>query len=192
MFYYGIVYYIIFHKHHKRNKIELDELVSSVVKFYSLTILSILLLIIGFFVIINSVTYKYDRNEIIVNISFGTVLNIITVLNYIKYLKDSLKDYDSVIREANRKATLRLGEILQFIFFVIMALIPIWRLPYLIKMFDNTQEFGIELTKVLAISAASIFLLYNLNPLDIKNKMFKRKGKKNKEENIEQEIKENN
>ena len=54
----GVAYYLIFHKHHKRNKVELDELVSLVTKFYSLTMLSTIFICIGLSCIVATATVK--------------------------------------------------------------------------------------------------------------------------------------
>ena len=50
----GVAYYFIFRKHHKKNKVELDELVSLVTKFYTLTMFSTLMIILRIACIINA------------------------------------------------------------------------------------------------------------------------------------------
>ena len=50
----GVAYYIIFHKHHKKNKVQIDELFSLITKFYTLTILSNITIILSFEKTLNS------------------------------------------------------------------------------------------------------------------------------------------
>ena len=164
---------------------ELFELVELVTKFYSLTLLSILLIGVGFFLILNAVTYKYDRMEVITSVSLGIFINIVVVYNYIVYIRKSLQDFNQEIREEEKKRTIKIGEILELIIFTIMMFTPVWRIPYLIDIYDNKREFTIEIIKVFVISIAAIFLLYNLNPMNIKEKVkqFFCKSKKNLKEN---------
>lgn len=134
----------------------------------------------GFFLILNSVTYKYDRFEVITSVSLGIVINIIVVYNYIVYIRKSLQDFNQEVREEEKKRTIKIGEILELIIFMIMMFTPLWRIPYLIDIYENRREFIIELIKVFVISIAAIFLLYNLNPMNIKEKvkqLFNRKKK---------------
>ena len=79
----GVIYYLIFHKHHKRNKVELNELVVLVPKFYSVAILSSLIIIFGIICIIDANSFKEDRNEVITQILFGILIISITIINLI-------------------------------------------------------------------------------------------------------------
>lgn len=170
-------------------------MVELVTKFYSLTLLSILLLGAGFFLILNAVTYKYDRMEVITSVSLGIFINILVVYNYIVYIRKSLQDLNQEIREEEKRRTIKIGEILELIIFTIMILTPLWRIPYLIDIYENKKEFTIEIIKVCVISIAALFLLYNLNPMNIKEKIkqhFIKKDllDKDKKEKIEQNQKE--
>ncbi len=170
----GVIYYLIFHKHHKRNKVELNELVVLVPKFYSVAILSSLIIIFGIICIIDANSFKEDRNEVITQILFGILIISITIINFIFYIKRNLKDFDTEIREENKRRTIKIGEILQLIFLIVFLLMPIWRIPEFIKLFDNKKEMIIEILKSFVFTIISVILLYNLNPLDIKEKL---KGK---------------
>ena len=170
----GVIYYLIFHKHHKRNKVELNELVVLVPKFYSVAILSSLIIIFGIICIIDANSFKEDRNEVITQILFGILIISITIINFIFYIKRNLKDFDTEIREENKRRTIKIGEILQLIFLIVFLLMPIWRIPEFINLFDNKKEMIIEILKSFVFTIISVILLYNLNQLDIKEKL---KGK---------------
>lgn len=81
-------------------------------------------------------------------------------------------------RESVKKATIRIGEILEFIIFTIFILMPIWCIPHFISLVPERKELIKELIIVFAISFASIFLMFTLNPLNLKEKLKKLNSKK--------------
>lgn len=167
----GVLYYILFHKHHKRNKIEFSELISLVTKFYTLTIITIIMIVIGIYCIILSNSYKEDRTQVITGVSLGIIIISGTIIHYIFYIKRHLVDYEQVEREIVKKRILRIGEILELIFFIIFMTMPIWRIPKFIEIFSNRKELIIELLRAFGLSIASTILLFSLNPLNIKQKI---------------------
>ena len=166
----GVVYYFIFHKHHKRNKIELDELLGLVTKFYTLTMLATVMIFVGISCIIGANEYKDDRTQVIANVLAGIVVISITIINYVFYIKRNLKDLVQEEREQVRKNTLKVGEVLILIFLVIFILMPIWRIPKFIEIFENKKVFVQEIFQTFILVIASLVLLFALNPLDIKGK----------------------
>lgn len=174
----GVIYYIVFHKHHKRNKIELDELISLVSRFYTRTTISLLLILVGMYCVILANVYKEERNDVISYLLLGVFIVSFTIITYIQYIKGALRDPNSEVREASRKATLKVGEILEFIIFSIFILMPIWCIPHFINLVPQKDELIKELIKIFAISFASLFLLFSLNPLDIKGKLNKKEKTK--------------
>lgn len=178
----GILYYIIFHKHHKRNKIELDELISLVSRFYTRTTISLLLIFAGMYCIVLANEYKDMRSDVISYLALGIAIISITIITYVQYIKGTLRDPNPEIREQTRKATLRIGEILEFIVFTIFVLMPIWCIPYFISLVPQKDLLIKELIKIFAISFASLFLLFALNPLNIKGKLSKKAKEGEKDE----------
>ncbi|MBR3613870.1 MAG: hypothetical protein IKL55_01665 [Clostridia bacterium] len=167
----GIAYYFIFHKHHKKNKIELDELISLVTKFYTLTLFSTLTIAIGIACILKANSFKDSRTDVIVGVFIGISIIAITIINYIFYIKRSLKDLEQGERESTRKANIKIGEVLELIFFIIFMLMPIWRIPTFIDVFNNKKEFVVEIIRAFGLSIAAIILLNALNPVNIKEKI---------------------
>ena len=177
----GVAYYFIFRKHHKKNKVQLDELISLVVSFYTLTMISTIAIAIGIACILNANTFKYDRAQVIANVFIGIAIISITIINYVFYIKRNLKDMENTEREAKRKATIKIGEILELIFFTIFILMPIWRIPTFIDVIDDKKELIKELVRSFGLCIAALILLNALNPLDIKGKVknfFTKKEKK--------------
>lgn len=169
----GIAYYFIYHKHHKKNKIELDELITLVTKFYVTTIITTIAVVLGIACIIGANSFKYDRTELIFSIFFGIGIITIAIINFVFYIKRSLKDLDLEIREKVRKATIKIGEVLLLIFFIIFIVMPLWRIPKFIEVIENKKELTIELIRAFGLCIAALFLLNALNPVDIKGKVKK-------------------
>lgn len=176
----GIIYYLIFHKHHKRNKVELSELVSLLTTYYSLSVISTLLIAFGIYCFAIAHEYNYDRADVIMYLITGILIISFTIINYIFYIKRNLVDYNQTIREMNKKAALKVGEVLEFIIFTIFIFTPIWRIPAFIGLFDDKKEMFIEILKSFLLTFGSIILLINLNPLDVKNGFKKIRDKKKK------------
>jgi small-conductance mechanosensitive channel len=114
----GLAYFLIFRKHHKRNEVEIFELVNLVTKFFVITTVSIIIIVFGIDFILMANQYIETRSDVIAAIITGILLISATIINYIFYLKRALKDYEVVERQENKKRTLQIGEWLQLIFFV--------------------------------------------------------------------------
>lgn len=164
----GIVYYIIFHKHHKRNHIELFELVELVTKFYVRTILLVVLLAVSAYFIMLGVYLQEERSDTITCIVIAIIIASFSILSYRKYIKLSLIDYDMEIRAENNQRKLKVGEVLEVICFIICILAPIWRIPYFIEIFDDRSKLALEIIKSFAISIGGLILIFALNPMNIK------------------------
>lgn len=177
----GVAYYFIYHKHHKKNKIELDELISLVTKFFVTVIITTVAIVLGIACIIGANTFKDSRTELVFSIFFGIGIITIAIINLVFYIKRSLKDLDQEIREKERKATIKIGEILALIFFILFITMPLWRIPKFIEVIDDKKELIKELVRAFGLCIAALFLLNALNPVDIKGKvknLFTKKDKK--------------
>lgn len=177
----GIAYYFIYHKHHKKNKIQLDEMITLVTKFYVTTIITSIAVAIGIACIIGANSLKESRTDVVFAIFFGIGIITIAIINLVFYIKRSLKDLDLEVREKERKATIKIGEILELIFFIIFITMPLWRIPKFIEVIDDKKELIEELVRAFGLCIASLFLLNALNPVDIKGKvkkLFTKKVKK--------------
>lgn len=131
----------------------------------------------GGYCIIDAYSYRDERAEVISRVLIGIIIISVTIINYIFYLKKNLQDLDQELREENKKCTMKIGEILELIFFTIFLFTPIWRIPSFMKL-SETSNLIVEIGKSIFVSFLSVILLYNLNPMDIKNKKIVKKYKK--------------
>lgn len=169
----GVAYYFIYHEHHKKNKIGLDELLTLVTKFYVTAIITTIGVVLGIACIIGANAFKDSRTELIFAIFFGIGIITIAIINFVFYIKRSLKDLDPEIREKVRKATIKIGEVLELIFFILFITMPLWRIPKFIEVIDDKKELITELIRSFGLCIAALFLLNSINPLDIKGRVKK-------------------
>ncbi len=92
---------------------------------------------------------------------------------------------DLEIREENKKRTMKIGEILEFIFLTFFIFTPLWRIPTFIDMYKHNENLILEIAKSVLLTIVSIFLMYQLNPLEIKNKILNNNKKDVNNENKE-------
>ncbi len=164
----GFLYYLIFHKHHKRNHVELFELVELVTKFYVRSIVLLILLAISVYFIIMGVYLQEERKDAISCVVIAIIIASFSILSYRKYIKVSLLDYNTEVRTENNERKLKVGEVLEVICFIICILAPIWRLPGFIEVFDNKLKLAIEIIKSFGISIGGLILMFALNPMNVK------------------------
>ncbi len=124
----------------------------------------------GGFCIIDAYSYRDERIEVISRVLLGIIIVSVTIINFIFYLRRNLQDMNQEIREEDKKRTMKIGEVLELIFFIIFLFTPIWRIPSFINIIEKS-ELIVEIGKSIFMSFLSIILLYNLNPVDIKGKV---------------------
>lgn len=173
----GIIYFLIFRKHHKRNKVEIDELIELVSKFFSLTTISLFIIGCGIYLFRNAAIHRYDNEEVRNSIILGIFIISATVLNYINYLKKSLKDFEEEVRQEKRKNDFKIGQIILLVLLIVFMLMPILRIPTFLKLKEFKEKLYFEIGKTVLLSISSIFLLYNLDPMGIKELIFRKKDK---------------
>lgn len=164
----GVMYYLIFHKHHKRNHVELFELIELVTKFYVRTIFLIILLAVSVYLVIMAVYLQEDRNDVIACIALAVIIASFSIISYRSYIKISLLDYETETREQNNERKLKIGEVIEVICLIICILAPIWRIPGFIEVFDNKSKLALEIIKSFSISIGGLILIFALNPMNIK------------------------
>lgn len=164
----GVLYYAIFHKHHKRNHVELFELVELVTKFYVRSIVLLILLAISVYFIMMGVHLQEERTDAISCVVIAIIIASFSILSYRKYIKLSLLDYNTEVRAENNEKKLKIGEVLEVICFIICVLAPIWRIPGFIEVFDNKFKLAVEIIKSFGISIGGLILMFALNPMNVK------------------------
>lgn len=166
-----IIYIGIFSKHHKRNKLNYVEISEIFMSYTVLMIISTFILLIAFDLFLTGLEAIEYRRERYANFISSVIMTSIVVWNFIRFLKHNLKDIEISEKETTEKKTLKVGEVLQLIFFIIIMFTPIWRIPEFLKLIENKVELIKQILISFFYSILAIFLLVKLNPLDIKNKL---------------------
>ena len=144
---------------------------SLVINYYVLCIISIFAFAFGIDTILTAYIYTEERADVIINMILGIIIISVTITNFIFYIKRHLVDYVQSDRIENDKKNVKIGEILELIGFSIFIFTPIWRIPFFLEIKEYKQEFVKQIIISIFMMIASIFLIYELNPLDIKNKI---------------------
>ena len=170
-----LIYYIIFHKHHKRNKVETFELLELFTNYFVTTTISIILILVGINLIKEAHCVRDSRSDVITYLTMSIAIMSGTVINYYFFIKRNLKDFDPDLRANFKKRVSDIGEILELIIFGLLALSPIIGIPKFISVSYEKKLLIKYIIISILLSISSIFLLHEINPLDIKNKFFKKK-----------------
>lgn len=177
-----ISYYFIFRNHHKKNKVEYFELMQLFTNYFVTMSMSFIAIFAG----IKCFDFAYqnmdDRSTMISYIVFGIAIISATIIYFIYYIKRNLKDFDPVERVNFKKRVMFIGELLELICFIALAFMPLYMIgemkaEYLLG--DKTALIK-TILKSFAVSIVSIFLIFELNPMDVKGKI-KSLGNSNKD-----------
>lgn len=129
------------------------------------------MLAFGIDTLLTAYIYTEERADVIENMVIGITTISITIAHFIFYIKRHLVDYIESERKENDKKNIKIGEILQFIALFIFIFAPIWKIPFFLEIKEYKQELVKQILISIFMMIASMFLMYELNPLDIKNKI---------------------
>lgn len=176
----GISYYYFFANHHKRNEMNFSEIYPLVINYLVLLTISTLIFILGIDIVLTGYFYNDEVAEVIKELVTGLAIISAVIINFIFYVKKHRIDLIQSDREENEKQTRNIAEWIEIIIFSLLILFSFFNIFKYISFIDRVEKYKNIIGAILCI-CASIFLLYNLNPLDIKNKikslLLKSKGK---------------
>lgn len=173
----GISYYIFFGKHHKRNAMKYNEIYPLVINYLALFIISFFILAFGVDIVLTGYIYNEEVSEVIKELFIGFSVISLVILNFIFYIKRHNIDLIQADREAKEKIDAHIGEWVEIVVFILIILVSVFNIFKYISFIDKFIKYKQIFISILCIITSS-FLLYHLNPLDIKNKiksLFKRR-----------------
>ena len=165
-----ISYYILFKDHHKRNELKFYEIYPLVIKYIILCIFSVFLIIFGISRIIEGYVYNEEIYEVIAEFAVGFTTIIVVILNFIFFVKRHRVDLIKEEREAEEENTNNIAEIIEFVILIGMIIISVFNMYRQINFRDITNQLKELFTSIMLI-VASVFLMFTLNPLDVKGKV---------------------
>ena len=187
-------YYLIFNKHHKRNNLKDFEILKSFTNYFVTLSMTVVVMFIGIQFFKEASNNLDDRNTEITLLVWAILIITGAICNFIFFIKRNLKDLDPAIRISYEKRMMKTAEILEIICFGLFIFMPLWlKVPLKIAYTDGDKQLFAKYLAASIISPfTSIFLLYQLNPLDIRNRVKKQFGINKDSKNEESNNEENN
>lgn len=166
----GLSYYLIFRKHHKKNEMTFAEIYPLVIEYFAISIISIMLLAVGIGCIVRGCINNDEIAEVIKEFAIGIIIISLTILHFIFWVKTHKVDLETDKREEKEVKTTNIAEWIELIAFILIIIASIFNIVKYAQFLDETEKFRQISTSVLCI-LASFILLYNINPLKIKDKV---------------------
>ena len=187
-------YYLIFNKHHKRNNLKDFEILKSFTNYFVTLSITVVVMFIGIQFFKEASNNLDDRSTEITFLIWAILIITGAICNFIFFIKRNLKDLDPAIRISYEKRMMKTAEILEIICFGLFIFMPLWlKVPLKIAYADGDKQLFAKYLAASIISPfTSIFLLYQLNPLDIRNRIKKQFGINKDSKNEESNNEENN
>lgn len=129
---------------------------------------------------VDGMIYSEVRSERITSFIMSILIISGDILYFTLFIKNNLKEISKAEQIEEEKSEKNIGEIIQLILFSIIILMPIWNIPKFINIYNSMIESKIlilEVGKTVSYSILGIFLLISLNPLNVKEKLFRNKYK---------------
>lgn len=166
----GISYYLLFKEHHKRNEMTFSEIYPLVIEYAVISIISIILLIVAGNCIIQAYTNPDEIKEVVKELLIGFTIISLVIIHFIFWVKKHKRDIPKSDREEIEEETANIAEWIELIVFIAMIIMSIFNIIKYIQFIDPIEKVRQIAISILIIISA-IVLLYNLNPVEIKDKI---------------------
>lgn len=166
----GLSYYLIFKEHHKKNEMTFAEIYPLVIEYFVISIISIIFLAIGLGCIARGCTDNDEIGEVIKEFGIGITILSLTILHFIFWIKTHKVDLEKSEREESETKTSNIAEWIELIAFILIIIASIVNIVKYVEFIDEIERYSQIGRSVLCI-IASLILLYNINPLEIKDKI---------------------
>lgn len=170
MFVFAILYFIIFRKYNKRNKLNIFEIIRNMLEYSSKSALHMFTIALGLDYFIEGMLLLESVYERYANFFVAVLILSITIFHYIKYVKKLFIDLKEEDVKANEKRTEKFAEYVMFIFLGAMLITPVFYIPRAAAISVDGSMFFTELIKALGCSLTGGYLLVYMNPLGVVRK----------------------
>lgn len=167
-----ISYYFIYKEHHKRNNLKFHEIFPRVIAYLILCIISFFVLLYGIDVVFTGYVYNDEIYEIIKEFITGFAIISVVIINFIFQIKKNKADLIQEEREAQDAKDSKNAEIIEIVIFSLMFILPIFNIFRYINYIDKAEKIR-QIVFGILFMITSAFLLFTMNPLDIKGKIKK-------------------
>ena len=167
-----ISYYLIFREHHKRNKLKFHEIYPLVINYLIICIISFFVVLFGVDNIFTGYKYYEEIFELIKQLIIGITIISLVIINFIFYIKRHKVDLIIEERKAQDVKDSKIAEIIEIVVLTVMFILPIFNVFRYIKYWNNFEKIKYIFGGILFM-IISAFLLFSLNPLNIRDKVKK-------------------
>ena len=172
-----LLYFVIFRKYNSRNNIIWNDIIFDAIEFLTNSVIHLLIFIIGIDYMIEGLHLLDAVYERYANFIVGVAIISVVIYHYISFIKKLLVDLDPEVIKKEKETNYKFGEYVLFIFLCLLLINPILSLPKFAMHIGFKELLIKEVLMSLGCSAVAIFLLYHINPLNIRYV--------NKEDNVE-------
>ena len=167
-----ISYYFLFKEHHRRNELKFHEIYPRVISYIVLCVISFLVFLFGLDRVFTGYVYNDEIAEVIKEFVTGFAIISVVIINFIFYIKRNKVDLIQEEREAQDEKDSKIAEVIEIILCIIMFFLPLFNMFRYINYVDKTERLRQIIFGILFMITA-VFLLFGLNPFDIRGKIKK-------------------
>lgn len=165
-----ISYYFIFKEHHKKNKLKFHEIYPRVINYIILCMVSVLVLLFGIDRVFTGYVYNDEIYEVIKEFVTGFAIISVVITNFIFYLKRNKVDLIQETRDAQDEKDSKIAEIIEIVIFSLMFIVPLFNIFRYINYIDKLERTR-QIVFGILFMIMSVFLLFSMNPLNIRGKI---------------------
>lgn len=170
-------YYFIFKEHHKKNELKFHEIYPRVINYLILCIISFFVLVFGIDTVFTGYVFNDEIYELIKELFTGFAIISIDIVNFIFYIKRNKVDLIQEEREAQDEKDSKTAEIIELILLIAMIILPIINIFRYLRFAEESEQLR-QIVGGLLFIAIAVFLLFSLNPLNIRSLLKKDVSKK--------------
>lgn len=183
-----LLYFAIFRKYNSRNNIAWNDIIFDAIEFITNSVIHLLIFIIGLDYMIEGLHLLDAVYERYANFIVGVGIISVVIYHYIYFIKRLLVDLDPEVIKKEKETNYKFGEYVLFIFLCLLLINPILSLPKFAMHIGFKDLLIKEVLMSLGCSIVAIFLLYHINPLNIRYVNKEERDNKKEKNNVKEEL----
>lgn len=183
-----LLYFTIFRRYNSRNNIAWNDIIFDAIEFITNSVIHLLIFIIGLDYMIEGLHLLDAVYERYANFIVGVAIISVVIYHYISFIKRLLVDLDPEVIKKEKETNYKFGEYVLFIFLCLLLINPILSLPKFAMHIGFKDLLIKEVLMSLGCSIVAIFLLYHINPLNIRYVNKEERDNKKEKNNVKEEL----
>lgn len=183
-----LLYFAIFRKYNSRNNIVWNDIIFDAIEFITNSVIHLLIFIIGLDYMIEGLHLLDAVYERYANFIVGVAIISVVIYHYIYFIKRLLVDLDPEVIKKEKETNYKFGEYVLFIFLCLLLINPILSLPKFAMHIGFKDLLIKEVLMSLGCFIVAIFLLYHINPLNIRYVNKEERDNKKEKNKVKEEL----